>query len=127
MRTTSFKIDSFIIQIYAADRKGRRTRWGDKLIKIYSEGREVAQAVFAREGTEVPEPYFSEGKIHFFAESGLFPSVINLLQTVKPVYIAWKPVYDPKEPQDGDAYFSTEEIKHDNHSSPSVTENKENA
>jgi hypothetical protein len=111
MKITSFKIDSYSVHIYARDRKGRRTRWGDKMIRLFSEGREVAQAVFAREGFEAPEPYFSGGKIYFFAQSEVYPSVINLLQSDKTVYIAWKPVPDPKEASDGDAYFYTEAKK----------------
>ncbi len=111
MKITNFKIDSYSVQIYAKDRKGGRTRWGDKLIYLYSRGREVAQAVFAREGFEAPEPYFSGGKIFFFAQSYLFPAVIGLLRSGRPVYIAWKPVYDPKEPDDGDAYFYTETVE----------------
>lgn len=107
MKTTSFKIDSYSVQIYAKDRKGGRTRWGDKLIYLYSKGIEVAQAVFAREGFEAPEPYFSAGKIYFFAQSHQFPAVIDLLRNEKQVYIAWKPIYDLKEPNDGDAYFYT--------------------
>lgn len=108
MKITSFKINAYSVQIYAKDRKGIRTRWGDKMIQLYSEGREVAQAVFAREDFEAPEPYFSGGKIYFFAQSELYSSVINLLQSKETVYIAWEPVSDPKEPNDGDAYFYTE-------------------
>lgn len=108
IKTTSFKIDDYSVQIYAKDKKGERTRWGDKLIFLYSGSRQVAQAVFAREGFEAPEPYFSSGKIFFFAQSQLYPAVIDLLRGEKPVYIAWEPVHDSKEPNDGDAYFYTE-------------------
>jgi len=111
MKTTSYEIDSYSVYIYAKDRKGGRTRWGDKLIHLFSKGREVAQAVFAREGFEAPEPYFSGGKIFFFAESPLFSAVINLLRSESQVHVAWKPVHDPKEPYDGDAYFYTEAEK----------------
>jgi len=107
MRITCFKIDNYSVQLYAKDRKGRRTRWGDKLIYLYSEGQEVAHAVFAGEGFKAPEPYFSDGKIYFFAESCQYAAVMDLLRNEKPVYIAWKPVADPKEPGDGDAYFYT--------------------
>ncbi len=109
MQATSYRIDSYSIYVYAKDRKGGRTRWGDKLIHLFSEGREVAQAVFAREGFDAPEPYFSTGKIYYFAQSYQFHAVIDLLRAEKPVYIAWQPIYDPKEPQDGDAYFYTDE------------------
>lgn len=108
MRETIYKIDGYSIQIYAKDRKGRRTRWGDKLIILYSQGREVAQAVFARENFEAPEPYFSGGKIHFFAQSYQFDAVMDLLRNEGSIYIAWQPVFDPKEPHDGDAYFFTD-------------------
>jgi hypothetical protein len=47
MAITSFKIDSYCVQLYAIDRKGGRTRWGDKTILLYSGGELVAQAVFA--------------------------------------------------------------------------------
>ncbi|MFB0565914.1 MAG: hypothetical protein ACETWK_09590 [Candidatus Aminicenantaceae bacterium] len=107
MRIICFKIDNYSVQLYAKDRKGRRTRWGDKLIYLYSGGREVAHAVFAREGFKAPEPYFSDGKIYFFADSYQYAAVMDLLRNEKPVFIAWKPVADPKEPRDGDAYFYT--------------------
>ena len=109
METTSFKIDSYTIEVYAKDMKGGRTRWGDKVIYLYSGGRNIAQAVFAREGFKAPEPYLSGGKIYFFAQAYQYSAVIDLLRNEKPVYIAWKPVADPKEPQDGDAYFYTGE------------------
>jgi len=105
MAISSFKIDSYSVHIYAKDRKGGRTRWGDKLIELYSGGKNVARAVFAREGFKAPEPYFSGGKIYFFAQSNQYGPVIDLLRNEEPVYIAWRPVADPKEPNDGDAYF----------------------
>ena len=109
MAITSFKIDSYCVQLYAIDRKGGRTRWGDKIILLYSGGREVAQAVFAGEGSNPPEPYFSAGKIYYFAPASMYGAVIDLLRNEKTVYIAWKPVSDPKEARDGDAYFYTGE------------------
>jgi len=108
MKPTSYKIDHYSVYIYAKDRKGGRTRWGDKMIHLFSKGREVAQAVFSREGFEAPEPYFSVGKIYFFAQIYQFQAVMELLRAEKPVYIAWQPIHDPKEPKDGDAYFYTE-------------------
>ncbi len=105
MFTKSFKIDSYSVQLYAVDRKGGRTRWGDKTILLYSKGREVAQAVFAREGCNPPEPYFSGDKIFYFAHASQYEAVMDLLRNEKEVYISWKPVSDPKEPQDGDAFF----------------------
>lgn len=109
MSITSYKIDSYSVQVYAPDRKGGRTRWGDKLIYLYSGGENIAQAVFAREGFKPPEPYFSGEKIYFFASSYQYAAVIDLLRNEKPVYIAWRPISDPKEPKDGDAYFHTGE------------------
>ena len=108
MPKTSYKIDTYTVKIFARDAKGRRTRWGDRTILLYSEGKEVAQAVFAKPGHEAPEPYFSGGKIYYFADSDQFPDVLYLLRHEKPVSIAWEPVRDPKEPEDGDAYFTTE-------------------
>lgn len=110
MADTIFKIDAYKVKIFGNDSKGRRTRWGDRSISLYSEGKEVAQAVFAKPGHEVPEPYLSEGKIFYFAGSDQFTDVLSLLRKEKPVYIAWSPVHDPKEPDDGDAFFFTEEV-----------------
>lgn len=109
MAILSFKIDSYSVQLYAIDRKGGRTRWGDKTILLYSGGKQVAQAVFAGEDTSLPEPYFSAGKIYYFAQASMYAAVIDLLRNEKPVNIAWKPISDPKEPRDGDAYFYTGE------------------
>jgi len=108
MNETRYKIDSYSVYIYAKDRKGGRTRWGEKVIHLYSGERQVGQAVFAREGFDAPEPYFSGGVIYFFAQNYQYEAAINLLRSENLVYIAWKPVSDPKEPQDGDAYFYTE-------------------
>jgi hypothetical protein len=107
MTVTSYRIDAYSVKIFGKDSKGRRTRWGDRMIQIYSAGMEVAQAVFAIPRHEAPEPYFSEGKIFYFAESDQFSDVLYLLRNESPVYIAWEPVHDPKEPNDGDAYFYT--------------------
>lgn len=107
MAIKTFKIDSYSVEVYAVDRKGGRTRWGDKTILLYSGGKEIAQAVFAEEGCKPPEPYFSGGKIFYFAPASQYPVVMDLLRKEKSVYISWKPVSDPKEPQDGDAFFHT--------------------
>jgi hypothetical protein len=111
MKKTSYKIDCYSVQIFASDLKGRRTRWGDKVIHIYSGGKEVAQAVFAIEGSKIPEPYFKDGKIFYFAPGSQFESVLHLLRTTSSVYIAWESIHDPKEPNDGDAYFFTDLVK----------------
>ncbi len=113
MNVISHKIDSYTVQIYASDLKGRRTRWGDKIIHIYSGGKEVAQAVFAIEGSKIPEPYSADGKIFYFASSSQFESVLSLLRSADPVYIAWEPIHDPKESNDGDAYFFTDHVLKD--------------
>jgi len=105
MKDTSYKIEDFSVEIYAKDMKGGRTRWADKIIRLYSQGREVGQAVFAQEKTKAPEPYLSGDVIYYFAESTQFPAVMDLLRNEKNVYIGWKPVFDPKEPNDGDALF----------------------
>jgi hypothetical protein len=105
VKITKYKIDDYSVEIYASDLKGARTRWGEKIIRLYSEGKEVAQAVFAREGAELPEPYLSAGKIFYFASGSQFADVIHLLRNEQPVYIAWKPLSDPQEENDGDAYF----------------------
>jgi len=107
MTVTSYRIDAYSVKIFGKDSKGRRTRWGDRMIQIYSAGMEVAQAVFAKPRHEAPEPYFTEGKIFYFADSDQFSDVLYLLRNESPVYIAWEPVHDPKEPNDGDAYFYT--------------------
>jgi hypothetical protein len=108
MTVTSFKIDAYSVKIFAKDNKGLRTRWGDRSIVLFSGGKEVARAVFSRPGHDAPEPYFSEGKIHYFADSDQFSDVLYMLRHEQPVYIAWEPVYDPKEADDGDAYFYTD-------------------
>jgi hypothetical protein len=113
MKVISHKIDSYTVKLYAGDLKGKRTRWGDKVIHISSGGKEVAQAVFAIEGSKIPEPYFSDGKIFYFAPHTQFESVLYLLRSAGPVYIAWEPIHDPKEPNDGDAYFYTDPVKRD--------------
>jgi hypothetical protein len=107
MKIISYKIDDFTVEIYAKDMKGGRIRWADKIIRIYSQGREVAQAVFSQEGSKAPEPYISGEIIHYFADSTQFATVLDLLRSEKNVYIGWKPISDPKEPNDGDAFFFT--------------------
>ena len=69
--------------------------------------REIGRAVFAVEGESVPEPYFADNRIYFFAPWYQYQAVKDLLEGDRPVYIIWESVSDPKEPQDGDAYFFT--------------------
>lgn len=108
MPKTSYKIETFGVKIFGNDSKGRRTRWGDRSIHLFSMGKEIAQAVFAKPGHDVPEPYLKDRKIYYFAASDQFSDVLNLLRSEEQVYIAWEPVHDPKEPDDGDAFFYTE-------------------
>ncbi|MBN1273338.1 MAG: hypothetical protein JXB26_13810 [Candidatus Aminicenantes bacterium] len=107
MKTISFRIDKYRIRLYGADNKGARTRWGDKAIDLYSEGTLIGEAVFAAEGESPPDSFFAEGKIHYFASNSQYPVVINLLRNEKYVTLNWKPVSDPREPGDGDAFFET--------------------
>lgn len=111
MAVTKYRIDAYSVKIFGNDSTGSRTRWGDRCIHLYSEGKEVAQAVFAKPGQDVPEPYFSDGKIFYFAYGDQFHDVLCLLRYESPVFIAWEPVHDPKEPEDGDAFFITENKK----------------
>lgn len=108
MNGLCYKIDNFSIRLYGNDQKGGRTRWGDKVIMLKSEGRVVGQAVFAREGAKAPEAYRSGDKIYFFAPSSQYHVVMELLRRSEPVYLIWETVDDPKERDDGDAFFSTE-------------------
>ena len=108
MSRISFKIDDFSIKLYAVDRKGARKRWGDRVIDLYSGGKLVAQAVFGSIVKDIPEPFFSKGMIHFFAPSDQFKAVTDLLREGRSVYIAWEPVRDSREANDGDAYFYVE-------------------
>ena len=108
MKITSHKIDKYTIEIFAHDKKGVRKRWGDRIIYLYSNERLIAQATFACEEEKVPEPYLSGEMIYYFAPSSQYDSVLDLLRNEKTVFIAWKPVSDPKEPRDGDAYFYTD-------------------
>lgn len=108
MKSTEYRIDGYVIEIFSSDLKGDRTRWGEKIIRLFSQGKEVAQAVFARDGAEMPEPYLSGGKIFYFAPGPQYADVLDLLRNEQPVFIAWKPISDPQEPNDGDAYFYTD-------------------
>lgn len=108
MPRISFKIDDFSIKLYAVDNKGTRKRWGDRIIQMYFGGKEVARAVFGSPLKDIPEPHFSGGIIHYFASTDQFEAVAELLRGGRIVYIAWEPVRDTKEKNDGDAYFYTE-------------------
>lgn len=108
MKTVSFRIDTYRVRLYGTDNKGARTRWGDKVIDLYSKGNLVGTAVFASQGNNPPESHYAEGLIRYFAPHSQYPVVINLLRSEKNVTINWKPVNDPKEPMDGDAFFESE-------------------
>ena len=110
MKVIRYKIDNYSIQTFATDRKGKRVRWGDRLIFLYSKGKCVAQATFSCEDKKSPEPFLSGNIIYYFAPGYQYGSVVDLLRNEKPVYIAWKPISDPKEPGDGDAFFHTDPI-----------------
>lgn len=107
MRKIEYKIDKYSIKLFAQDKKGKRKRWGDKVITLFSGGQEIGRAVFAAEGENVPEPYCADDMIYFFAPSTQYQAVKDLLEGDRPVYMIWESVSDPKEPQDGDAYFFT--------------------
>ena len=107
----SYKIDEYRLDIYGADRKGKRTRWADKIIYLYAKGSEIGQAVFSVEDEKPSESNVSGGKIYFYASSNVFDPVWKLLSCGVPVYITWEPINDPKEKNDGDAFFHTRKIK----------------
>ena len=105
MATTSYKIDSYTIQLYANDLRGSLTRWAAQVIYLYSGGKHIASAFFARAGTNAPDAVFSNGHIYFHAQGEQFEPVVDLLRNEKPVYISWVPFTDSSEPNDGNAYF----------------------
>jgi hypothetical protein len=106
----TYRVDGYSFELYGADRKGKRTRWGDKIIHIYSGGKDVGQAVFTAEGEDTQDSYFADGKIYYFAPGSQFQGVIELLESSTVVHFAWCPVHDPKESNDGDAVFYTDRI-----------------
>ena len=110
MKKIKYQIKTYSVELYAIDKKGVRTRWGDRVIRLYAQGREVGQAVFGRNEKDIPEPYLVRDKIFYFAHTSQYEAVIDLLRHAENVYIVWKPIQDPKEPQDGDAFFLTQEL-----------------
>jgi len=110
MKRHCYKIEHYSIRLYGNDQKGGRTRWGDKVIVLTSNEKVIGQAVFAREGAKSPEAYRSGDKIYFFAPSSQYSVVMELLRRHEPVYLNWEAVNDPKEKDDGDAFFSTEPL-----------------
>ena len=111
MPETRYRIDTYSVEFNAVDRKGSRRRWGHRVLKLYSEGREVAQAVFSTQKSQIPEPYISDGIIHYFAPAGQFSEILSMLRGGHAAFIAWRPIYDPKEARDGDAVFIFEDME----------------
>ena len=107
MPFTSFRIDRYTVQVYANDVQGSVTRWASRVIRLFSADKHVGTAYFAREGFQAPEAAFSDNIIYFHAQAEQYGPVMDLLRHESPVYIAWKPKTDAKEPGDGDAYFYT--------------------
>lgn len=109
MPIISYKIDKYIVRIYANDLRGNLTRWATKEIYLYSGGQEVATAYFAAGALSAPDATIQNGYINFHAPAEQYAPVIDLLRNEKPVYIAWEPRSDDTEANDGDAYFLTEQ------------------
>ena len=109
-RTVTYRVEGYSIELFGTDKKGKRKRWGDKIINIYSGGNNVGQAVFTAEGEDSQDSYSADGKIYYFAPGSQFQSVFDLIKSNIAVYFAWRPVFDSKEPNDGDAVFYTDQI-----------------
>ena len=109
MAVTSYKIDTYSVRVYANEESGEKTVWGTKTIFMYSGGKHVASAFFAKAGFQAPDADFSadDGHIYFHAQGEQYSAVIDLLRNEKPVYINWAPTSDDVESDDGEAYFNT--------------------
>jgi len=105
-----YRVSGYTIELYGTDRKGKRTRWGDRIIKIFSDEKEVGQAVFAADGEDVQDSYCADGKIYYFGHGNQYRNVLDLLESKTPIHFAWHPVHDTKESNDGDALFTTDFI-----------------
>ena len=105
MPTTTHKIDSYKIKIFGNDQLGNDTRWGTKIIELYSGTTNVATAYFARRGASAGDSSASSGQIIFIAPEEQYAPVIDLLRNELPVFISWVPHNDSKEPHDGNAFF----------------------
>jgi len=101
------KIDKYLVRLYGNDTKGRLTRIDDKEILLYSEGKLVGHASFAKEGNKTGDSHVYQDVVYFRAPSSQYPQVIDLLRNENPVYIGWYPKADSTEEDDGDAYFAT--------------------
>jgi hypothetical protein len=105
--TTSYKVDTYSVRVYANDLDGSLAQWAAKTIYMYSNGKHVASAFFAKEGDVAPDAIFADELIYFHAQAEQYSAVLDLLRNEKPVYINWKPQTDEGEPDDGVAYFNT--------------------
>jgi len=100
------KIDNYLVRLYGNDTKGRLTRIDDKEILLYSDGKLIGHASFAKEGNKTGDSHVYQNVIYFRAPSSQYPQVIDLLRNENPVYIGWYPKADSAEEGDGDAYFA---------------------
>jgi len=107
MATTSYKIDSYAARIYANDLRGSLTRWAAAELTLYSGGKTVGLAYFARNGENAPDCVLSGEVIYFHAQGEQYERILDLLRNESPVYLAWVPKADSTEANDGDAYFYT--------------------
>ncbi len=105
MTTKTHKIDEYSVQIYANDLRGNVMRWAAGVIYLYSSGKHVATAYFARDGYTAPDATYAGGKIYFHAQGEQYERVLDMLRNEEPVYLRWVPHPDPGEPNDGNAYF----------------------
>ena len=101
------EIDSYLVRLYGNDTKGQVTRIADKEILVYSGGKLVGHAIFAKEGHVTGDSHVYHGVIYLRAPTSQYDAEIDLLRNEKPVYIGWYPKPDAKEESDGDAYFAT--------------------
>jgi len=107
MAEMHYKIDDYLVRLYGNDTKGQLTRVADKEILLYSEGKLVGHATFAKEGHMTGDSHVYQDVIYLHAPTSQYDAVIDLLRNEKPVYIGWYPKPDAREESDGDAYFAT--------------------
>lgn len=107
MTTVTHKIDEYSTQVYANDLRGSITRWAAGVIYLYSSGKHVGSAYFAREGYTAPDATYAGKIIYFHAQHEQYERVLDLLRNEEPVYLCWRQRQDPTEPNDGNAYFYT--------------------
>jgi hypothetical protein len=104
MPTVTHKIDEYSVQVYANDLRGNLTRWAAAVIYLYSSGKYVGSAYFARDGHTAPDCVYSAGIIYYHAQGEQYERVLDLLRNEEPVYLTWAPHSDTAESNDGDAY-----------------------